>query len=703
MKLLITRPISAAREMKTALQAEGHDVILSPLLEISFRPLETVDLKGVQGIIVSSMNGAEALARLTDERKLPVYAVGEKSATAAESAGFKKVFSADGDVHDLAKLIKAKADPKAGPLLHAGGARLAGDLKGDIEAAGFSYRREILYDAHDAADLSPKALAAIKNEDVDGILLFSPHTAKVLKQIIDGAKLDKYISNVDFWCLSQNVAGVLAGIGAKSLHVAARPTEASLLELIKQKTANSGQGDQTVAVPPSGKKDGDKKPDAKESATVTPKSAPEKKVAEKSGAAKSATTAKPNGPEKETPKVGATASKNAADKPTGKSGGGKAIAYGVAGAFLLGLVAWPVLLPVVAPVLPNGAISVLKGYWPADQNVSELEARLSALETKGTAQVSVSADTSDFTDALNQMQANLQQRTEENQDAMNNLKVALQNLQDTQTALEKKVEDMSTFQPTLPVTTAAEGEGGVSVSDAALAELAALKSELASINAEISRVKQAQSAADADLTAQKTEVETLSAAMTAAEKTKQAADANGNESLILLALGQIHRESRSDAPFVGALQQGLAVTPAPLQAELASLADVAKTGAPTLRQLMEGFEADAAAIVQAARLPASDTWYGKTLHNLASLVKFRRIDDTEGSDVDAIVARAEQAIGKGDLAAAISALKSLEGAPAEVAASWTAKAKARLKVDQTLDFILSKVTASAALDAEAAK
>jgi len=702
MKLLITRPISAARDMKTALQSEGHEVILSPLLEISFRPLDAIDLTGIQGIIVSSMNGVQALSRLTEVRDLPVYAVGEKSATAAKGTGFKKIFSADGDVHDLAKLIINKADPQKGPLLHAGGARLAGDLKGELESAGFSYRREVLYDAHDASDLSPKALTALKQGDMDGILLFSPHTAKVLKLIIDGAKLDQYITNIDFWCLSQNVADALKGLNIKSLHVAARPTEASLLDLIKQKAAQSGQGEQKVAVPPSGKKDDDKKPEATQSAKAAPKAGQQKTSSDKT-----ATSAKAGASVKSPskgPAPSSSASKEPKAEPVKQSGNGKMVAYGVAGAFLLGLVAWPVLLPVVAPVLPESAMTLLKGYWPEDQKVSELEARLAVLEKNGAGAGPQTADTSAFTEALERLRAELQQNAQQNQAALDGLKSALQTLEETQTALEQQVSDLQNVQPVIPPVAISDGdtEGNASAA-AAASELTALRSALASVNAEIARVKQAQSAAEADLSAQKTDVETLSAAVNAAAQSKEAADANGNESLILLALGQIHRESRSDAPFTGALQQGLAVTPASLQSELAGLADIAKTGAPTLRQLMDGFEAEAANIVQAARLPASDTWYGKTLHNLASLVKFRRIDDIEGNDVDAIVARAEKALIAGDLAAAITALKTLEGAPAEAAASWVQKAEARLKVDQTLDNILSKVTASAALDAEAAK
>jgi hypothetical protein len=147
----------------------------------------------------------------------------------------------------------------------------------------------------------------------------------------------------------------------------------------------------------------------------------------------------------------------------------------------------------------------------------------------------------------------------------------------------------------------------------------------------------------------------------------------------------------------------MAVIPAPLQPELAKLADVSKVGAATLRDLTDSFGALAIDATQAARLPSSETWYGKTLHNLASLVKFRRVGDTSSGTVDAKIALAENKLLQGDLKEAVLALKTLENEPAEVVAPWLAKAEQRLTVDETLNLLLGKVTAAAVQETQAEK
>ncbi len=75
MRVLITRHASAAMKLATILDAEGFKIQLEPLLDIQFnrRP---ISLENVQAMIVTSANGAAALAQSTDERSLTVLAVG---------------------------------------------------------------------------------------------------------------------------------------------------------------------------------------------------------------------------------------------------------------------------------------------------------------------------------------------------------------------------------------------------------------------------------------------------------------------------------------------------------------------------------------------------------------------------------------------------------------------------------------------------
>src|SRR6266852_282900 len=117
-RALVTRPRAEAEGLAAALAERGIAAIVEPLLEIYYRDAASPDLAGIQAILCTSANGVRALARLSDERALPLLAVGEASAARARDDGFKRVESAGGTVDDLIHLAGARLRPEAGRLLH---------------------------------------------------------------------------------------------------------------------------------------------------------------------------------------------------------------------------------------------------------------------------------------------------------------------------------------------------------------------------------------------------------------------------------------------------------------------------------------------------------------------------------------------------------------------------------------------------------
>src|SRR5438132_1488878 len=96
LRALVTRPRAEAESLAEALAARGIAAIIEPLLEIHYRSEAAADLAGVQAVLCTSANGVRALARLTGERALPLFAVGEASAARAREEGFARVESAGG-------------------------------------------------------------------------------------------------------------------------------------------------------------------------------------------------------------------------------------------------------------------------------------------------------------------------------------------------------------------------------------------------------------------------------------------------------------------------------------------------------------------------------------------------------------------------------------------------------------------------------
>src|SRR5438128_12339998 len=132
MAVLVTRPYPDDEATASALRARGFEVLRAPMLR--FEPVPFHDDADVcfGAIIVTSANALRGIApHLADSRllKLPLFAVGEHTASAARSAGFGEVIAAKGDVGVLRDLVlagvKSKQLKKASTLLYLAGAELA--------------------------------------------------------------------------------------------------------------------------------------------------------------------------------------------------------------------------------------------------------------------------------------------------------------------------------------------------------------------------------------------------------------------------------------------------------------------------------------------------------------------------------------------------------------------------------------------------
>src|SRR5207244_1786444 len=116
LRALVTRPRTEAAALAEALMARGIEAIVEPLLDIHYRDGPAPDLAGAQAVLCTSANGVRALARLSAERNVAVFAVGEASAARAREEGFARVESAGGTVDDLARLARERLRPEEGSV-----------------------------------------------------------------------------------------------------------------------------------------------------------------------------------------------------------------------------------------------------------------------------------------------------------------------------------------------------------------------------------------------------------------------------------------------------------------------------------------------------------------------------------------------------------------------------------------------------------
>ena len=232
MRVLVTRPRPDADATAAELAARGHTPIVAPLLDISVFDDAVVDLDGAQAVLITSANGARALARATDRRDIPVFAVGDASAAAARAGGFARTESASGDVETLAALVAERLAPASGRLVHLAGTVTAGDLSGLLTAAGFTVDRAVVYRAEVVHEMPAIVAEALDSRTLDAALFFSPRTAARFVELAAREGLDAACAGTVALALSQAVAEKLAPIGFSEVRVADAPDQVSLLRAL---------------------------------------------------------------------------------------------------------------------------------------------------------------------------------------------------------------------------------------------------------------------------------------------------------------------------------------------------------------------------------------------------------------------------------------------------------------------------------------
>jgi uroporphyrinogen-III synthase len=691
LRALVTRPEEDAAPLAAALAERGVEVTVEPLLSIRPIPEAPLDLQGVQALLFTSANGARSLAALATTRdlpgwrELPAFAVGDASAAAAREAGFSRVESAGGDVAALARLAIDRLDPKQGALFHAAGSAVAGDLGGVLGAAGFTVRREMLYEAKPAEQLSPATVTALANHGFDLVLFFSPRTAATFVTLtraagagaVDGCAAAAAV------CLSPAVATSARELPWREIQTAARPELPALLDLIDRELAARAR---TVGAEEEGR-------------------------GVEGGAAAS---------------FEARAADDAGEPMRSRRSPWWSIVI-VAGAVslaiaLVGQAGLAVLtrsteirVPDVATteqvqeldrrVADAGAkIDTLRGRVDSlRDDLVDTRNRLIALESRAQGTESVAPDVTGLTQRLDKLEGEIAAlRTAAPQ--LTASAPGVTELTQRLDTLERQIKALRTAGPQL---TASAPSPEVA---ALIEKIAALEAKLAAQQtqpqvagapvdpAAIEKLGSENAQLRNELGALKVHLDALNQAVTA-----RGEDASGVA--FVLAVGNLGSALSTGRPFAAELSAmtELAAKDPSLSARVAELtapvAARATAGVPTLVDLRARFPQAARAIVDAAKqadAPAAEqteprAWYDVPLDWLSaagdfvtSEVSVRPVGDVEGDDAGARVARAEVRLSENALAAAVAELEALSGAAAAAAESWLADARARLTAEQAV-------------------
>ena len=231
----MTRPEPDGSRTAAALRERGHDVLWAPLTRIELLS-PALGPGPWTAVLITSANAAAALEnhpRRQELTALPLLAVGAESAEAARRVGFGDVTSADGTAKDLIGLAAARYSGSNRPLLYLAGADRATDLAAELAAASVPVEMHVVYQAVAQPCLPHDVATALRSGALDGVLHFSRRSAAIYLDAAAAAGLSDAALAPTHFCLSARIAEPLLAAGAKSMRIAERPTQTSLLQLIE--------------------------------------------------------------------------------------------------------------------------------------------------------------------------------------------------------------------------------------------------------------------------------------------------------------------------------------------------------------------------------------------------------------------------------------------------------------------------------------
>ena len=239
--VLVTRPDEEGLALANQLKTVGKKTLLEPMLIVENLPVKDLSYDKTQAYVITSANSIKALLNLRPDLEIPLFAVGNASAISARKSGFKTVYSADGDADDLAKLVDDVLNPSEGDLLYISGKTQSGNLFKKLSSLGFGCREVFVYETIPRKSLSPETVAAIKNDQVDTILLYSSKTAEVLIKLVRKSRLVRQCKKITIICLSKGIANVAKSLNWYNVLVSDKPTQEGMLGLLEKSTAKQTQ------------------------------------------------------------------------------------------------------------------------------------------------------------------------------------------------------------------------------------------------------------------------------------------------------------------------------------------------------------------------------------------------------------------------------------------------------------------------------
>lgn len=227
--VLITRPVADTGALAEKIERAGFIPVVAPLLTVTLLPDAVPDLAGAAALVLTSARAVHALpdSASVPVFTIPVFAVGEATASAARAAGFTQVTVAAGDVRALRAAVAGAG--VRGSVYYLSGA----DITEPLAIPGISIERHVVYRTDPVDGFAPPVVALFEKGDVAAVMLMSRRTGQACARAVDKQGLASFLSATKALCLSDSVLESVAHLLWGATRVAARPDSESLCALLQ--------------------------------------------------------------------------------------------------------------------------------------------------------------------------------------------------------------------------------------------------------------------------------------------------------------------------------------------------------------------------------------------------------------------------------------------------------------------------------------
>ena len=229
--ILIARPEPGASETAQRVAGMGFVPLLAPALTIEATETHLPPATAISAVLATSGNALAA--GVPAFRDIPLFTVGDATATQAKTLGFARVISASGDAKTLAELVIRDRRPAEGALLLLAGQGQGLTLAAVLRKAGFRVLRRVVYRSRPAAALPESVPQALQAGQVRAALFFSAETARAFIRLILQQDLRETVRTIDALAIGTAAGVALQALPWRRVGVAAKPTQDAMLALLR--------------------------------------------------------------------------------------------------------------------------------------------------------------------------------------------------------------------------------------------------------------------------------------------------------------------------------------------------------------------------------------------------------------------------------------------------------------------------------------